>query len=81
MKFIHFADDTTAFASDDNLSTLYCDVKESLDFVDIWIKLNRLSLNIDKTMNMLLTHNTLPGVLPNIVIRGSQIVMVENVNS
>ena len=48
-KSIVFADDTTIFASCNNLNTLYNNVNGDLANLINWFKANKLSLNIAKT--------------------------------
>ena len=57
-KFIHFADDTTIYMTDRNLQRLTETACEELSKIDEWLKANRLSLNVDKTHYMMLTHKT-----------------------
>ena len=45
MRFVHFADDATVFASTNNVHTT---VNRELLGVDNWLKSNRLSLNVIK---------------------------------
>ena len=49
LKFILFADDTNLFRSSDNLEQLCHVVSAKLNKLNIWFKVNKLSLNIDKT--------------------------------
>ena len=49
MHFVHFADDTTVFASDSDINNVHATVNRELVGVDNWLKANRLSLNISKT--------------------------------
>ena len=58
LKFSHFADDTVVYMTGNNLKSLCRDLCNELIKVDDWLKTNRLSLNIDKTYFMVLTHNT-----------------------
>ena len=46
MRFVHFADDTTVFASDSDINNVLASVNRELVEVDNWLKTNRLSLNI-----------------------------------
>ena len=57
-KFIHFADDTTIYMTDRNLQRLTETACEELSKIDEWLKANRLSLNVDKTHYMMMTHKT-----------------------
>ena len=49
MHFVHFADDTTVFASDNDINNVHATVNRKLVGVDNWLKANRLSLNVSKT--------------------------------
>ena len=48
-KSIVFADDTTIFASFNNMNTLYYNMNDDLSNVINWFKANMLSLNIAQT--------------------------------
>lgn len=56
-KFIHFADDTTIYMTGRDLTKLFEEVCEELCLIDDWLMANRLSLNVDKTYFMVMTHN------------------------
>ena len=56
MCFVHFADDTTVFASDSDISNVHANVNRELVGVDNWLKANRLSLNISKTSYMIISN-------------------------
>ena len=49
LRFVHFADDTTVFASDSDINGVQASVNRELVGVDNWLKTNRLSLNVSKT--------------------------------
>ena len=53
LSFILFADDTNLLMSHKNLHTLIDKINERLEKVSIWLKLNKLSLNLTKTNFML----------------------------
>ena len=44
-----FADDTRIFLSHSNLSYLISKMNAELEKINIWMKINKLSVNIDKT--------------------------------
>ena len=48
MRFVHFADDTTVFASDSDITNVHATVNGELVEVNNWLKANRLSLNVSK---------------------------------
>ena len=50
VRFVHFAYDTTVFASDSDINNVHATV---LVGVSNWLKANRLSLNVSKTSNMI----------------------------
>ena len=56
MCFVHFADDTTAFASDSDINNIHVNVNRELVGVDNWRKINRLSLNVSKTSYMIISN-------------------------
>ena len=43
--FVHFADDTTVFASDSDINDVHASVNRELVGVDNWLKTNKLSLH------------------------------------
>jgi len=49
LKFVMFADDTNLFLSNVNLTDLITAINEELAKISVWLKLNKLSLNIKKT--------------------------------
>ena len=54
MRFVHFVDDTTVFASDCDINGVHAIVNRELVGVDNWLKTNRLSLNVSKTSYMII---------------------------
>ena len=56
LGFVHFADDTTAFASDSDINGVHASVNRELVGVDNWLKTNRLSLNVSKTSYMIISN-------------------------
>ena len=79
LKFIHFADDTTAYMSGDNLQDLYSEVNRELEKVNVWLRTNRLSLNVGKTSYILFTHATVPPMIDPIQIQGETLVRANEV--
>ena len=49
LKNVMFADDTSLFLSDENISELFQQMNKELKSVSTWFKANKLSINIDKT--------------------------------
>ena len=68
LKLIHYADDSTALAEDDNPINLSLIVNNELEKIDEWTRANKLSLNIDKTYFSLITTKTIRSI-PDIIIR------------
>jgi hypothetical protein len=56
LKFIHFADDTTAIAERDSLHELYGVANRECASMDRWLQCNRLSLNVNKSSFMLISN-------------------------
>ena len=56
MCFVHFADDTTVFASDNDINNVHASVNRELVEVDNWLKTNKLSLNVSKTSYMIISN-------------------------
>ena len=73
LNFLHFADDTTIYLSGRDLTRLCEEVCMELCKVDDWLKANRLSLNIDKTFYMILTHKNYDETDINIRIQDVQL--------
>ena len=56
MHFVHFADDTTVFASDIDINNVHAIVNRELVGVDKWLKADRFSLNVSKTSYMIFSN-------------------------
>ena len=54
--FVHFADNTTVFASDSDINNVHATVNRELVGVDNWLKANRLSLNVSKISYMIISN-------------------------
>ena len=54
--FVHFADDTTVFASDNDINNDHATLNRELVGVDNWLKDNILSLNVSKTSYMIISN-------------------------
>ena len=72
LKLIHYADDSTAYLSHDNIDTLCNTVNHELTKIDEWIKANKLSLNTDKTFYSLFTNKKINHI-PDIIMRNHKI--------
>ena len=50
MHFVHFVGNTTVFASDSDINGVHATVNRVQVGADNWLKTNRLSLNVSKTL-------------------------------
>ena len=57
---ILFADDTNLFKSGTDINAMERDINE-LRNISVWLKVNKLSLNVDKTYYMILARKKLKG--------------------
>ena len=60
LNFVHYADDSTAFCSSDNLNALYATIESELLKIEEWMCSNRLSINISKTEYMIISSRPVP---------------------
>ena len=56
MRFVHFADDTTVFASNSDINDVHATVNRELVGVDNCLKADKLSLNTSKTSYMIISN-------------------------
>ena len=56
MRFVHFTDHTTVFASNSDINNVHATENRQLVGVDNWLKANRLSLNISETSYMIISN-------------------------
>ena len=56
MRFVHFDDNTTGFASDSDINNVHATVSRELVEVESFLKTNRLSLNVCKTSYMIISN-------------------------
>ena len=57
LRFLHFDDNATVFASDSDINNVHTSVNRELVGVDNWLKTNILSLNVSKTSYMIISHH------------------------
>ena len=66
VKFISYADDTTVFLRGNDIKNMVADLNSELDKVSLWIKSNKLTLNLNKTKFMvtspLMSHPSCPPI-------------------
>ena len=60
LKFILFADDTNLFHSDSDFQQLILTVNIELQKLSVWLKANKLSLNVTKTHYILFGRKHIP---------------------
>ena len=51
-----FADDTNLFKSGSNVNEIKCEIESELANISEWLKVNKLSLNIQKTKFMIFAN-------------------------
>ena len=68
-----FADDTNLFKNGTDLVQIIKETNEELEDISLWLKVNKLSLNIKKTHYMLFTTRKIGSVTLNIRIDGCKI--------
>ena len=73
LKFILFADDTTILFSNKSLDNLLLIANKELEKVNEWCRVNRLSLNFNKTNFMIFKKNYSPSNCSQIVIDNNTI--------
>ena len=54
MRYVHFADDATVFASNSDIYNVHATVNQEMVGADNWLKANRFSLNVIKTSYMMI---------------------------
>ena len=80
---IMFADDTNLFYSHKNIKTIFKTVNEELEKISTWLKLNKLSLNTNKTKFTFFhkpnERDNIPLKLPNLKINQSNVQRVDSI--
>ena len=78
-----FADDTNLFYSHKNIKTIFKTVNEELEKISTWLKLNKLSLNTNKTKFTFFhkpnERDNIPLKLPNLKINQSNVQRVDSI--
>lgn len=77
LKFVHFADDTTALIDGSNLDHLLDKVNCELHKIDDWLRTNKLSLNVEKS-SYLIFSNCDKSSNKRLAIRGSPLSLVNS---
>ena len=68
LKYFLFADDTNSYYESDNLRNLERTINNDLKQLSLWLKVNRLSLNIEKT-NFVIFHSSQRNLAHNITLK------------
>lgn len=79
LSFVHYADDTTVFRSGESLATLTAEMTSELSSLDIWLRANILSLNLEKTKMMVFT-NKRENFVPDVRINNTVISVVDRID-
>ena len=85
-KFIMYADDTTLssflkmFNPNANKTTCENEINSQLTKINNWLKINKLSLNINKTKFMIFHMPNKQFNIPRLLIDGTEIEMVNDFN-
>ena len=78
-----YAEDTCVIISSENLNDLITDVKNELENISNWMRINKLSLNTSKSEFMIVGHrrklNRLSNELSNLVVNNEVIKWVEKI--
>ena len=78
-----YADDTCAAIASENLNDLIADVKDELENVSNWVRINQLSLNASRSEFMVVGHrrklNSVGNELANLVLNNAVIKRVEKI--
>ena len=77
LKCLHFADDTTIYFPCKDPFNDIITINNQLKTIDEWLKVNKLALNISKTMYMII--GSAPSQLPPILIRNVPITLVNKI--
>ena len=78
LNIILFADDTSIFYSTRNIVDITCTVNNELEKLDIWFRVNKLSLNVNKTNVIMFTNKKQLRPTVNIVLNGKNIEQVSH---
>ena len=78
LNIILFADDTSIFYSTRNIVDITCTVNNELEKLDIWFRVNKLSLNVNKTNFIMFTNKKQLRATVNIVLNGKNIEQVSH---
>ena len=76
-KFIHYADDTTLYSSNNNINTLVTSINLCLARLTDWLKCNKLHLNINKTCCLMISNSLDYNSLPTVTVNDDVISYVE----
>ena len=78
LNIILFADDTSIFYSTRNIMDIACTVNNELEKLDIWFRVNKLSLNVNKTNFIMFTNKKQHRPTVNTILNGTNIEQVSH---
>ena len=78
LKFILYADDTTVYLSGKNIPNIFKTLNDELNYLNIWTKANKISINSNKTKYMVIskTKSDLSG--ESVILNGNKIEKVSH---
>ena len=76
LKYIIYADDTSLLISDRDLFNLHKNLQTELEFINLWVKANSLTINTSKTNYILFQNRSLNYQMPPLFMEGN---IVKNV--
>ena len=78
LNIILFADDTSIFYSTRNIVDIACTVNNELEKLDIWFRVKKLSLNVNKTNFIMFANKTQHRPTVNSILNGTNIEQVSH---
>ena len=81
LNIILFADDTSMFYLTRNIVDIAYTVNNELEKLDIWFRVNTLSLNVNKTNFIMFANKKQHGPTVNITLNGTNIAQVSHKKS
>ena len=75
-----YADDTNLLLHNTNMHSLHIHLNTELQVINIWIKHNKLRLNVSKTNYILFQNHSIKRVMPPVTIDGTTLNRVDIIN-
>lgn len=70
LRFVMYADDTTLLLKDNNIDSLHTNLLSELDNVKLWLRSNKLKLNISKTNYILFQNRSVKNHINPVLLDG-----------